>query len=82
MTDVWTHIVVTVKWSDLSLYVNGDLHDSQNVWTIESDQWWNDRLYIGGVSVTETQYDGSIDEIKVFNKILTNSQIESLYEKR
>lgn len=82
--NVWTHVIMT--WNHTSkackIYINGteatysDLNSNMN-----GIVQGNTFVYIGGSKRTsfEHPYDGELDEVKLYNTILTASQIEQLY---
>ncbi|MFC1711700.1 DUF2341 domain-containing protein [Patescibacteria group bacterium] len=79
-TNNWHHIVATFNGTTASIYLNGifkdsitdtsyDLGNSSNPWTI------------GDYGLTHGTYNfaGQIDDFQIFNYVLTNAQIKSLY---
>ncbi len=80
MTNRWTHVLFTFKNNNLTLYIDWNEYESKNTLNLEFTS--NDRIFIWGAGTLETQFDGYIDEIKVFNTVLSKSQIEKLYSER
>jgi len=78
-TGAWHHIVVTYNSSLLSLYVNGQLNASA-AHTINAETI-SDNLFVGrrhdGFS-----FNGSIDEVLIFNRSLSAEQVSALYKNR
>lgn len=79
-TNIWTHIVITGTNMGTSLYVNGKLQDKLY------DNWihFNDKLKIRKVETlffplkTIGGFKGKIDELKVWNKVLTDEEISQI----
>ncbi|MBT4957878.1 MAG: prepilin-type N-terminal cleavage/methylation domain-containing protein [Candidatus Marinimicrobia bacterium] len=79
LVDQWVHLTVVYNGSLLSLYVNGELN---NTATASGNPWTsNEQLYIGvdpGCGYRNAVY-GKIDEIAIWNSILSISEISLLY---
>lgn len=87
----WTHIVCQKSGSDLQLYVNGTLESSGSFnllnynhltpftssATINNDS----TLKIGGYSQNNGSLHGDLDEIRIFNKHLTQAHISTLSDR-
>jgi hypothetical protein len=73
--NTWTHLATTYNGFTLSLYVNGVLVASQtitgSILTSTGD------LRIGGNSVWGEFFKGRLDEIRVYNRALTQAEIQS-----
>ncbi len=75
----WTHVIATRSSSGVAnLYVNGVLSGSanQNSGTPAAGSLG---VQIGNTIITSRTWDGYIDDLKVFNKILTASEARLLY---
>lgn len=87
VTSSWNHIVCQKTGSNMELYVNGTLQsqlssnllfDPMSPFTA-SARIDNDRLLsIGGYDTSSSNLTGYLDEIRIYNKALTTSQISSL----
>lgn len=87
--NVWAHIVATIDYenNEFLLYVNGEkvpvntgnpprfANDSYTI----NDQGIND--YIGGYKGRDHAFDGSIDEVRIYNRKLNEAEIHSLAER-
>ena len=76
----WYHIVVTWKSGTAKLYVNGVFAMSKSNWDWSSggtDQW--DRLRIGLNRSGTTHWKGYIDELKIYNKEFSSTEIANIY---
>ena len=73
--NTWTHLAATYDGSTLRLYVNGaqvsSLSQSGNLLTSSN------QLQIGGDSFYGQYFQGTIDEIRIYNLALTAAQIQS-----
>lgn len=75
----WTHIVATWNASNCYIYVNGSLSNSgSNGKTMTST---GQDFYIGYNShYTSGTFNGYIDEVGVWNRLLTSAEVTSLYK--
>jgi len=84
--DNWHHVVVTLDQTTgvRKSYIDGTLVDTQttssNSWNGDSDQ----RITIGALYYTpgdyyQSSFDGKIDQLRVFTKALTSSEVSTLY---
>jgi chitodextrinase len=73
--NTWTHLAGTYDGSNLRLYINGALVSTQAVsgTMIVS----GNALRIGGNSVWGEYFNGTIDEVRVYNVALTAAQIQA-----
>jgi len=79
--NTWMHSTGTFNGSLLSIYVNGVLCSSTTVSGLpraptgaNGGQFW-----IGGLSGTGKYFNGTIDEVLIFNRSLSAGEIQSLY---
>ena len=80
----WTHIVIRRKAKDkeIRIYINGQL-DKINSYTIAPSSSGSKKLLIGRCetcSTTMRSLQGKLDQIKLYNIVLTDQEIKSLYE--
>ena len=70
----WSHIVLTFNGTSGSLYVNNNLEDTQNCVLGISTA-------IGSIGKTNDPYyfDGSIDQVRIFNKALDEDDVDILF---
>jgi hypothetical protein len=73
--NVWTHLAVTFDGSTLALYVNGVLASSKPLLGAMAPS--TGALRIGGNSVWGEWFRGLIDDVRVYNRALTSTQIQS-----
>ena len=86
----WKHVVCQKSGSSLQLYVDGTLHaDVTNTLLVNTlspftasariDNTSN--LFIGGFNTQSSNLQGVLDEVRIFNKSLTTSNISSLKDR-
>ncbi len=79
----WTHIVLlrNSETQKISIYINGIL-DNVNSYTLPVESSYSEKLLIGtgeSYSSTMNNFNGKIDEIKIYNIVLSESEIQSLF---
>jgi hypothetical protein len=88
--DTWQHVVCQKTGSELELYVDGTLHASINdtllintmsPFTASARIDNSSNLYIGGFNSQSSNLQGVLDEVRIFNKSLTPSNISSLRDR-
>jgi hypothetical protein len=73
----WTHVCVIYSNSTVSFYINGEL---DLVTSIPPPQTSTYDLHIGGRVITGNRYlNGYLDDLKIYNKVLTSDEVMSLY---
>lgn len=85
--NAWTHIVVTYDASTgiLSLFLNGSLTTTNSVGAVPLFYTYSNPLCIGAeasatnCSSSTAYYSGSIDDVRVYNRVLSASDITGLY---
>jgi len=78
--DVWYHIVVTRNNSGSEIFVNGSsvATDSNSMGTTSSSGY-NKTTIGSNPSYPAEYFDGTIDQIRVFSKVLDSTEIDTLY---
>ena len=75
----WRYVVFTYNRTTRSLYVDGTLVASQNI-TTPIPSLPTDFLRIGShTNNVAQQFQGSIDDIRIYNRALSANEIDSLY---
>ncbi|MBC8422435.1 MAG: hypothetical protein H8E01_00230, partial [Chloroflexi bacterium] len=74
----WTHIVVVYNAGVVQTYANGTLVHTYNGSGNIRPAGYND-FRIGGRQYTSQYFDGLIDEVRVFDRVLSADEIRSLY---
>jgi RHS repeat-associated protein len=73
--DTWSHVSATYDGSSLSLYVNASLVASETSAGLITHV--DDQLSIGGNLVWGEYFEGTIDDVRVYAKPLSQSEIEA-----
>lgn len=78
-TNTWYHVAMTVNNTDMTLYLNG-VSDKTTTKTVVPFNSAN-QLVIGGIFKTGVLYfwNGTIDEVKIYNRSLSTTEISALY---
>ena len=78
-TGVWYNVIMVNSGTTTELYLNGAIQTptSRNTYTTTTGQFFD----LGGVDQypTTTSFDGSIDQVRIFNKALSPSEVTTLY---
>lgn len=86
----WSHVVCQKTGSTLEMYINGTLHSSvtDKLLTVSNSPFTasaridnKDLLKIGGFSTNSSNLQGYLDEVRIFNKSLSASQISALSDR-
>jgi len=78
----WSHVAATFSDSQdtVKIYINGSEEASTNTFTITPCATNTEPLQIGGHTDTERWFNGSIDEVRIYNTVLSANEIQALYE--
>jgi len=87
-TEAWTHVAVTQNGTSPVLYVNGDAVAQTFTVTTDKTIWANglsgiDNAYVGVSSYNNsfaTYWDSLVDEVKIYNRALSLSEIQKNYK--
>ncbi|HWI66923.1 MAG TPA: LamG-like jellyroll fold domain-containing protein, partial [Nitrospiraceae bacterium] len=72
-SNTWTHVALTSNKSQAKLYVNGKLDSTGSAVTVRST---DGPLRIGGFEHFEEYLDGRLDEVRIYDTVLTEAEIE------
>jgi hypothetical protein len=76
----WVHVAGTYSPSSfMRLYVNGDLTASETTGVAASIGYNADPLNFGRRSETGSHFNGTLDDIRIYNRTLSNAEIKALY---
>jgi len=75
VTTDWTHIVLTMDGSYAKLYING-VYDHQKSY---NSYVFNEDITVGRHASSSYYWNGQISDVKIYNRALSASEVESLY---
>lgn len=75
--NAWNHIVCTWGSGNMYIYINGTLDKSSSTSVTPVASTYN--LYIGAPISDSGYFSGRIDEIGIWNRLVTSSEVASLY---
>jgi hypothetical protein len=76
-TDEWTHIVGTRDGTSMKVYINGVLDNTLAGGVTPQASQYN--LLIGSEPASMAFFDGLIDDVVIFNRVLSAGEVASLY---
>jgi photosystem II stability/assembly factor-like uncharacterized protein len=75
---VWTHVAIVYDNNVEHLYVNGVLKNSRNI-TTPVPAGLSNTLRIGTLVPGDQQFQGMIDEVRIYNRALADAEIQALF---
>jgi hypothetical protein len=76
----WSHLVFILNDKEISLYVNGKLLKTiESAYESDIEAHSNLLFLVGGTTEKYQWMDGLIDEVRIYNRALTESEIKQLY---
>ncbi|MCT4637771.1 MAG: fibrinogen-like YCDxxxxGGGW domain-containing protein, partial [Bacteroidales bacterium] len=80
LDNTWKFLVCIFDEQTLKIYLNGELEDTHNVSEQPADNDYNLEFGMWNREGVRSRFlKGSIDEIKIYNRALSKSQIETMY---
>lgn len=77
----WTHVAVTLQGNTGKLYVNGQVVASGDHMKLNPNELLATEAYLGKSRFAADPYfNGSLDEVRIYNEALTDSEIQKLAE--
>lgn len=74
----WYQVIGVYTGSDIRIYVNGDLETAE---TLSADLKSSTQpIFIGSQGKNSRFFNGTIDEVEIYNKSLTSEEIKNLYD--
>ncbi len=75
----WEHVVVTISFvtNTVNTYVDGQLKQTDTITVTRNTGNWTN-IYVGQYNGTR-RFTGQIDDVRVYNRILSDSDIQALY---
>ena len=77
-TNTWTHIAVTLDGNNAAMYVNGELVDEADNFTLSLDDIKPILNYIGRSQFDDPLLRANIDEFRIYNYAMDKSQVNRL----
>jgi len=75
----WHNIVSTCNGSQINLYVDGTLDGTYNSALCNVSAPAGETLFIGTYDKTNYMFNGTLDEVRIFNKSFSAAEVQSLY---
>ncbi len=75
-TGQWQHLAVVVSGTTVTQYLNGVINSSGTITAPRANAAAN--LYIGSRDDKVTQMNGSLDDVKMYNRALSETEVKSL----
>lgn len=75
--NTWYHMAFVRNGSFLGIYIDGALADSRNDFT--GDLRSSTEVRIGGAGSNNSAFIGTVDDVRIYNRALTTSEIQQLY---
>ena len=76
--NTWYHLVVTYDNAECKLYVNGNLEATDPARSPDKTGWGG-KIYLGKPGINTRFWSGRIDEVAIWNRVLTQGEITALY---
>ena len=81
--DVWTHISVSYDGATFKFYINGALVQTENlnrsvIPNLSGINFTIGTIFDSDTTQTRHHFDGAIDEVRVFNQVLVDEQIQQM----
>ncbi|MCL4417657.1 MAG: DUF2341 domain-containing protein, partial [Actinobacteria bacterium] len=73
--NTWTYVVCTYNGSNLVIYINGAVDSTQSMSAPQTPTF----LKIGSESWVTGYMNGSIDEVRIYNRALSSTEVSNLY---
>jgi hypothetical protein len=74
----WVHVLCTWKNNQWKIYYNGVLENTCSL-TGYDPPWISNEMYVGALTGTSEKFIGSIDEVRIYNRALTDADVTELY---
>ena len=75
----WNHAVLVRDGQQVTVYLNGELEIET---TLDGNvSLTSDQVFIGGRTDSQSNWEGRLDEVAVFDRVLTPAEIQKLVAK-
>ncbi len=75
----WYHVVLTVNQTAMVGYVNGEI-DVNTSHTLTGRIGTSGHMFIGNINAVDSPLNGSLDELRIWNRSLSHQQVRALYQ--
>ncbi len=76
--DTWYHVAITMNSEEIKFYINGNLVGTHASWFGHSGNGYQN-LLVGTTRIPNGRYlDGGVDDLRIYNRVLTSEEIKSL----
>lgn len=76
-SEEWAHLAFTFDGSTIKIYINGSLDkSSSHIGEVQTPN--NNTVYLGTYGSGE-YFQGNIDDARIYNRVLTSSEIQAIY---
>ena len=75
-TNKWVFTTITRQNNQVKIYINGELKNTSTA----SDNIYQTNTYIGSYDSTGGFFAGTLDEVRIYNRALSSSEVTQLYE--
>lgn len=80
-TNQWVHITLTLRGNTAKLYVDGDLRVAGHIYVDPTEIFDDEQQqnYIGKSQWPDPVFNGAIDDFRIYNYALNDTEVENLY---
>jgi hypothetical protein len=75
----WMFITMSFDWKNLVWYMDDKKISSNTTWTSASTFNLKDTSFSIWWKILEAAFDGLIDEVRIYNRALSDSEVSALY---
>lgn len=80
----WRHVICTYDGTTQKIYINGVLVQQQNIGTVNTSNtlplYVNYATWNGGASNSNGRFGGGIDDIRIYNRAITDAEVQQIYD--
>ena len=77
--NTWTHIAITANATALKIYLDGSLDSTHTISSLNFDSSGNAGFIGSWITGTDYEFDGSIDQVRIFDQAISSNQVSDLY---
>ncbi len=77
----WYHVAATSETGVLKIYIDGKLQNARIIRKVPIDvQFDTGGISIGARETSQTFFQGTVDEVRLWNRVLTDDEVQKAYE--